>query len=147
MVIKPMKSFLTIEEEQAVADAICATEAQTSGEIRVAITMRYVFRPERHARRLFAKLGMDRTRHRNGALIVLFARRRRFVVLGDSGIDQHVGPTYWQDIAAGMSALLHAGRKVDALTHAIHALGKTMASHFPPEEVNPEELPNAIACD
>ena len=139
-----MKDFLTNDQEQAVVEAIRAAEARTSGEIRVVITSRRILRQERHAWRLFAKLGMELTRHRNGALIVLFIRRRRFVVLGDSGLDEIAGAGYWQAIAAEMSALLHDGHKVEALTSAIRKIGETMAAHWPPDASNPDELPNAI---
>lgn len=139
-----MKDFLTSDQEQAVVDAIRVAEARTSGEIRVVITSRLVMRPEIHARRLFAKLGMERTRRRNGALIVLFIRRRRFVVLGDSGFDEFADHGYWQDIAAEISAQLHEGRKLEALTSAIRKIGETMAAHWPPDASNPDELPNVI---
>ncbi len=125
-------------------EAIRTAEAQTSGEIRVVITSRWILRPERHAWRLFEKLGMKGTRHRNGALIVLFVRRRRFVVLGDSGLNEIVKPGYWQDIAAEMTELLRDGRKVDALTAAIRKLGETMAAHWPPPAINPDELSNTV---
>lgn len=139
-----MKDFLTTEEEQALVDEIHAAESQTSGEIRVVITSRWILLPERHAWRLFDRLGMTQTRHRNGALIAIFTRWRRFVVLGDSGFDPIIGPGYWQDIAAQMSALLKEGHKVEAISHAIRRLGKTMAEHWPPDVMNPDELPNAI---
>jgi uncharacterized membrane protein len=142
-----MKDFLTTEQEQEVVEAIRAAEAQTSGEIRVAITSRWILRPERHAWRLFGRLDMTRTRHRNAALIVLFTRRRRFVVLGDSGLNAIVKPGDWQDIAAEMTGLLRDGRKLDALTAAIRKLGGTMAGHWPPEATDPDELPNAVVRD
>ncbi len=139
-----MKDFLTKEQEQAVVEAIRTAEAQTSGEIRVVITARWILRPEHHAWRLFERLEMTRTRHRNGALIVLFTRRRRFVVLGDSGLHGIIKPGYWDDIAAEMTGLLRDGRKVDALTAAIRMLGETMSAHWPPEVSNPDELSNAL---
>jgi uncharacterized membrane protein len=142
-----MKDFLTTNEEQAVVDAIRAAEAQTSGEIRVAITSRWILRPERHAGRLFHRLGMTRTRHRNGALIVLYTRKRRFVVLGDSGLNEIVESGYWDGIAKEMGGLLHEGRKVEALTSAIRTLGATMAGHWPPEVSNPDELPDVVVRD
>src|SRR5512140_1836271 len=114
-----MKDFLTQEQEQEVVDAIRTAESRTSGEIRVVITSRWILRPERHAWKLFNRLGMTRTRHHNGALIVLFTRRRRFMVLGDSGLNGIVKPGYWDEIAAEMTSLLHEGRKVDALAAAI----------------------------
>lgn len=139
-----MKDFLTTEEEQALVDEIRAAELQTSGEIRVVITSRWVLRPDHHARRLFDQLGMAQTRHRNGALIAIFTRWRRFVVLGDSGFDPIAGPGYWQEIAAQMSASLKQGHKVEAISNAIRRLGKTMADHWTEEASNPDELPNAI---
>lgn len=139
-----MKDFLTTEEEQAVVEAIRAAELQTSGEIRVVITSRWILRLERHAWRLFHRLGMTRTRHRNGALIVLSTRRRRFVVLGDSGLNEIVEPGYWDGIAKAIGGLLHEGRKVEALISAIRMIGKSMADHWPPEASNPDELPDSI---
>jgi uncharacterized membrane protein len=142
-----MKNFLTTEQEQEVVDAIRTAEAQTSGEIRVVITSRWILRPEHHAWQLFERLEMTRTRHRNGTLIVLFTRRRRFVVLGDSGLHGILKPGYWDGIAAAMTELLREGRKLDAITTAIRMLGETMAGHWPPEASNPDELPNALVRD
>jgi uncharacterized membrane protein len=139
-----MQPFLTIDEEQAVVDQIRTAELRTSGEIRVVITSRWVFRPEHHAWKAFHRLGVGRTRNRNGALIVLFVRRRRFVVLGDSGLAGVVAPEYWQGIAGTVTELLREGHKVDALASAIRTLGETMAAHWPPVDGNPDELPNAI---
>ena len=139
-----MKDFLTKEQEQEVVDAIRAAETQTSGEIRVVITSHWILRPEHHAWRLFDRLNMAHTRHRNGALIVVFTRRKRFVVLGDSGLNEAVKSGYWHEIAAKMTDFLRDGRKVDALTSAIRTLGETMSAHWPPETSNPDELPNAI---
>jgi uncharacterized membrane protein len=139
-----MKDFLTKEQELEVVEAILAAEKHTSGEIRVVITSRWIFRTERHAWRLFEKLGMKDTRHRNGALIVLFARRRRFMVLGDSGLNESVAPGYWHDIALEMTGLLREGCKLQALVAAIRILGDTMKARWPAEPSNPEELPNVI---
>jgi uncharacterized membrane protein len=142
-----MKDFLTSEEEQAVVEEIRAAESRTSGEIRVAVTSRHVWFPDRHARRLFARLGVARTRHRNGSLIVLFARQRRFVVLGDDALAEIIGPQGWQEISEEMSALLREGRRVEALTGVIRRIGTTMAAHWPPDASNPDELPNAVVRD
>lgn len=140
-----MKDFLTNDEEQAVVEAIRQAEERSRGEIRVVITSRWVLRPERHAARLFTKLGMTRTEGRNGALITLFTRRRRFVILGDSGLNAVVDPDYWQRLAARMTGHLREGRKVEALTTAIHTLAGTLAAHCPPDPMrNPDELSNEI---
>lgn len=139
-----MKDFLTIEQEQAVVEEIRSAESRTSGEIRVVITSRWILFPERHARRLFARLGMHKTAHRNGALLVIFNRRRKFVVLGDEALHAHVGADYWKNLAADFTRRLREGRKVDALTHAIRSLGATLAEKWPPKDENPDELSNEI---
>lgn len=139
-----MKEFLTPSEELSVVDEIRIAESATSAEIRVVITNRWIFRTERHARRLFLQLGMHRTALRNGALIVLFVRRRRFTLLGDDGLNAVVEPGYWEYLASGLSSRLHEGDKAGALISAIRALATTMAAHFPPGNDNPDELPNTI---
>lgn len=142
-----MEEFLTTSEELAVVDEIRIAESATSAEIRVVITNRWILRTERHARRLFLQLGMHRTALRNGVLIVLFARRRRFAVLGDGGINAVVDPGYWERLAGVLSSHLHDGDKSGALIEAIRTLAATMASHFPPGDDNPDELPNAVHRD
>ena len=140
-----MKTFLTSDEELAVVEEIRNLETRTSGEVRVAITGKWIFRTERYAWKMFHKLGMSRTVARNGALIVVIRRRRRFVVLGDAGISAVVGPGYWEMIANTMSSHLKDGERLAALIAGIRVLGETMATHWPPEESDRNELPNEIA--
>ena len=140
-----MHAFLTIEEEQALVEVIRSAEENTSGEIRVCLTTnRLIFRPEKHAWKVFRRLHMEATRERNAALIVMFPRLRRFVVLGDAGFSDRVHPEYWAEIATSMSGHLRNGRAFEALRDGILTLGKTMALHWPATGSNPNELDNAI---
>lgn len=142
-----MADFLTTGEEQQVVEAIREAESRTSGEIRVVITARRALWPERYAWKLFDRLGMRQTKHRNGALIVVFDRRKRFVVLGDAGINEKVDPAFWSRITDTMSQRLRDGQRVEALTATVNALGDVLSTHWPPEAVNPDELPNRIHRD
>lgn len=142
-----MADFLTTGEEQQVVEAIREAESRTSGEIRVVITARRALWPERYAWKLFDRLGMRQTKHRNGALIVVFDRRKRFVVLGDAGINEKVDPAFWSRITDTMSQRLRDGQRVEALTATVNALGDVLSTHWPPEVVNPDELPNRIHRD
>ncbi len=49
----------------------------------------------RAAERAFDRLGMDRTKDRNGVLFFIVPSRKRFVVLGDEGIHAKVGQEFW----------------------------------------------------
>lgn len=142
-----MKDFLTSEEEQQVVDGIRALEQRTHGEIRIYITSKRVLNPERYAAKAFKRMGMTHTKERNGALIVVMTRRRRFVILGDRGLNEIVPADYWEKIAANMSAHLKEGRRLEALTEGIRTIGDTMAEHWPADGENPDELPNEIAYD
>lgn len=142
-----MKNFLTPDDEQAVVEEIRKLETRTSGEVRVAISSKWIFRTERYAWKLFRKLGMEATVHRNGALIVVIHRRRKFVVLGDIGLADIVESGYWDTIANSMSQHLKQGNKRGALAEGIRLLGEPMIAHWPPSEVNPDELPNEIVQD
>lgn len=140
-----MKTFLTNEEELSVVEELRKLETRTSGEVRVALTGKWIFRTERHAWKMFHKLGMNQTVARNGALIVVIRRRRRFVVLGDVGISAVVEPGYWEMIANTMSSHLKDGERLAGLIAGIRLLGETMATHWPPEESDRNDLSNEIA--
>ena len=145
--LERMKHFLTSSEEQEVVQAIHDAELRTTGEIRVIITSKWIFRLQHYAWKAFHRLGMTNTAARNGALIVVMARRRRFVVIGDQGLAEKVEPSYWENIASIMSAKLKDGQRSDALISAINLLTETLAQHWPADGKNPDELPNEIAYD
>lgn len=142
-----MKNFLTSDDEKALVEEIRKLETRTSGEVRIVISSKWILRPHLYAWKLFRKLGMEATAHRNGALIVVIHRRRKFVVLGDIGLADIVESGYWENVASAMSQHLKQGNNRDALAEGIRLLGEPMASHWPPSESNPDELPNEIVQD
>lgn len=77
-----LKAIDVIRVRQAIEEA----ETQTSGEIRVSLSRHFRGNLRRTAERAFARLGMHRTRERNGILFFIVPSRRRFVIFGDAGI-------------------------------------------------------------
>jgi len=142
-----MKPFLTKAEEESLVAAIREQETRTAGEIRVCLSNKFAWRHERLAWKMFDRLGMRKTRHRNAALIVMLPRVRRFMVLGDTGLSAVVPPGYWEEIAAAMSQCMREGRRLDALCEGIRRLGDTMASHWPRQEDDRNDLPDDILQD
>ena len=91
---------------------------------------------------------MAKTEHRNGVLIYLMPRRRRFTVLGDAGIHGAVGQAFWESIAAALSERFKAGDFTGGLEHGIAEVGRQLAKHFPIREgENPNELPDQVDID
>jgi uncharacterized membrane protein len=132
---------------RAVEDAVRAAEQQTTGEIRVSLARFYFWGDVRRAaERVFKYLHMDRTRHRNGVLIYVVPGRRRFAIVGDSGIHQRLDPSFWPQVADRLSAAFRAGDPTGGLSHAIAEIGVQLATHFPLQDgPNANELPDTVA--
>ena len=139
-----MKAFLTTEEEAALVEAIREQELRTSAEIRVCVTYRFIVRPERYAWRLFDKIGMRATEHRNGALIVMMPRMRRVVMIGDSGINAVVDEDFWRKSVQAMIDGMHETGPLDALREGLRRLGDALSPHWPREDDDVNELPDDI---
>lgn len=125
-------------------EAIREQEQRTSAEIRICVTNRFCWRPERYAWRLFERAGMRQTLRRNGALIVMMPRMKKVVVIGDSGFDAMVSPIFWRQAVAGMIREMHENGPLDALREGLRHLGDELAVHWPREENDVNELPDEI---
>ncbi len=133
--------------EARVVEAIAAAERRTSGEIRVCVSHRRRTDALAAARDRFRKLGMERTRQRNGVLLFFAPHTQQFAVWGDSGVHARCGDDFWKGIVAEMTPLLKEGRFTDAVVLAVGKVGEVLARHFPPEPDDRNELPNPVVGD
>ncbi len=139
-----MKFFLTTEEEALLVEAIREQEARTSAEIRICVTYKFIFRPERFAWRTFDRIGMRNTRDRNGALIVMMVRMKKVVIIGDSGFDAVVPSDYWRDAVKAMVNEMHETGPLEAMREGLRRLGDTLSIHWPRQEEDENELSDEI---
>jgi uncharacterized membrane protein len=130
--------------------AIAWAEKGTTSEIRVHIT-RKVFEkdPFSRAQKLFERFGMFRTSHRNAVLLYVNLRRRKFAIVGDTGIHQKIGQAYWEELAHTLREDLLSTHYENAIAIAVRTLGITLKTHFPvlPGAENPNELPDLATED
>ncbi|MFY9551050.1 MAG: TPM domain-containing protein [Thermoanaerobaculia bacterium] len=138
-----MSRFGHFESDRIVA-AIAAAEKSTSGEIRVHVTRRVPDDLEARAKRRFHLLGMTNTKHRNGVLIYVAPRARKFRVLGDTGIHEKMGDTFWSAVAAEMEERFRKGEFTEGVIAAVQRVGEALATHFPPRPNDVNELPDPI---
>jgi uncharacterized membrane protein len=132
-------------DADAVKRAIEEAERQTSGEIRVSVSTFFWGNVRKTAERAFSRMGMDRTQHRNGILFFIVPSRKKFVVLGDSGIHEKVGQEFWDGVAAAISERFRKGDFTGGLVHGITEAGRQLAAHFPYEgERDKNELPDDV---
>jgi uncharacterized membrane protein len=141
------KEFLQRLDETKITEAIATQEARSSGEIRVYVSHRSREDALEAAQRRFDKLGMTRTRRRNGVLIYFAPITQKMAIWGDTAVHEKVGANFWQQIIQQMSERLKQGHFTDAIVEAIHEVGSVLAQHFPREPGDQNELPNTIIRD
>jgi uncharacterized membrane protein len=76
-------------------------------------------------------MGMTATKDRNAVLFFVVPARRKFAVLGDSGIHERVGQEFWDHIAGVLSERFHEGDFTEGLVAGIKEVGDQLAGHFP----------------
>jgi uncharacterized membrane protein len=139
------QDFFSGEEQQAIKLAIENAELDTSGEIRVHIENSVSGDVLDRSAYLFAKLGMDKTARRNGVLIYLAVKNRRFAIIGDAGINQVVPENFWDDIKSQMLLHFREGKFAAGLVRAINLAGIQLKKHFPYQKGDVNELSNEIS--
>ena len=136
--------FVRSLDQQRIVDAIATAEKLTSGEIRVHV------QPKSHgdirtvAERTFERLGMTKTALRNGVLLFIASDEHRFVILGDSGINERVPAGFWDEIAAKLTMHFKNGAFTEGIVEAIHSAGDQLKTFFPRAHDDVNELSNEI---
>ncbi len=142
------KDFIARLDHERIVAAIKAAEAQTSGEIRVYLQRGAVKEdPLALATRKFLEFGMEKTAARNAVLILVAPRAQKFAVVGDEGIHQKCGPEFWDRLVAAMRAHFKREEFTAALVEAIETAGASLASHFPRQPDDRNELPDIVLED
>lgn len=143
-VMRP-KAFLHELDDRRIVEAIAEAERQSSGEIRVYVSDKRVDDVLREAKVHFLRLGMEKTRARNGVLIYIAPRSQNFAIVGDVGVDQVCGQEFWAGIASEMEAGLKQERFTEAVLLGIERVGAVLATRFPRGPDDRNELPDDVA--
>jgi uncharacterized membrane protein len=143
-----LDQLLPRAEQSRIVEAIQAAERGTSGEIKVHVEARCPGKDAtRRAQGLFQKLGLHKTRERNGVLIYVAMSDRVFALHGDEGIHQAVGSPFWAEAAAAMKDAFQRGAFAEGLVAAVQAVGARLAERFPPRADDKNELSDEISTD
>ena len=142
-----VRTFLTRDERALVAGAVRNAEGETSGEIVVHLAERAQHMPTIDARKAFERIGMTRTRERNGVLFFVSVRDKKLAVIGDKGIHDHVSQDFWVDVIRQVESHFGEGRYGDGLAEGILRVGAELARHFPHRADDVNELPDSLSDD
>jgi uncharacterized membrane protein len=139
------KDFFTLREQEEVRLAIRNAELDTSGEIRVHIENSCKGNVLDRAAFVFRQLGMEKTELRNGVLIYLAIKHRKFAIIGDKGINNVVPEGFWDAIKQEMLNSFLKNEFRDGLCNAISAVGENLKKYFPYQKDDVNELPDDVS--
>lgn len=139
-----IKNLLDKKAKEMIVEAIRRAEKQTSGEIRVHVTKNTPTDILEAAKKTFHKLGMHRTRHRNGVLIFISWKKHELAILGDRGIHEHVGDSFWAGTRDKMIQYFSEGRLPEGIVAGVLEAGEKLKEFFPLEKKDKNEISNNV---
>jgi uncharacterized membrane protein len=139
------RKLLRIIDQASIQKAIRRAEQRTSGEICVSVAPVFWGNVQKAAEKTFVRMGMTATKDRNAVLFFVVPSRRKFAVVGDSGIHEKVGQGFWEHIAEVMSERFRQSDFTDGIVAGIDEVGEQLAVHFPYQaSQDRDELSNEI---
>lgn len=137
--------FFTRKEKKEILEAIQKAEKNTSGEVRVHLDYKCRGPVYGHAQKVFQRIGMTKTAQRNGVLIYLATRDKKFAVLGDVGINEKVPEGFWNDVVQIMTEHFRRNEFADGISEAAVRIGEKLKAYFPHQANDKNELPDGIS--
>lgn len=139
------RKFFTTEQQHEIVEAIRQAEANSSGEIRVHI--------ENHCRgdimdrsaMVFNILKMNETAERNGVLIYLAIKDKKFSIIGDEGINKMVEHDFWNDVKDMMAGHFRSGNFTEGIIRGVLRVGEKLKTFFPHKSDDINELSDDIS--
>ena len=96
------------------------------------------------ATRYFVESGVYETRDRTGILIFISVLERRIELIADSGINEKIAQSKWNDIVTHIINGVKDKKLSNNLIEAIDECGKLLSKYFPIKEDDENELVNEI---
>jgi putative membrane protein len=114
--------------------------------VRVALMPRRARRAiaYRFAMEQFASRGLARNRNQSGILIFVSLTERYARIIAGAEIAARVPQARWQEAVDALIAHTRNGFVADGFIAAIEMCGNELAKHFPPADLNRNELPDRL---
>jgi uncharacterized membrane protein len=140
-----VNKFFSKEQKERIIQQIKDAEKETSGEIRVHLESSCKDDALNRAMTVFQKLKMHETQLRNGTLIYLAIKDRKFAIYGDKGINEVVPDNFWQDVKDKMRQQFVEDKFTEGITTGIEQVGQKLKTFFPYQQDDINELPDDIS--
>ncbi len=99
---------------------------------------------ERSAAEVFYRFRVRETQASTGIMIYISLYEHMVTVLGDSGINEKLPQSAWQDVCVIAVEGMKKGKPADGLIDAIERCGMLLAEHFPIAADDKNELSNEL---
>lgn len=139
------KAYISKKDQQQIVKSIEAAEVNTSGEIRVHIENSCKGEPVDRAVFIFNRLKMNETAERNGVLIYVAIKSKKFAIIGDAGINLKVPANFWEDIKEKIFIHFREDKVTEGLCLAIEMSGIKLKEYFPHKDDDINEQSNEIS--
>ena len=140
-----LEEFLPERDRSGVSTAIATAERGTSAEVRVHLDEHCEDEELDRAAFLFTHLDMHRTALRNGVLLYVNVSDRRVAVIGDTGIHQRVGQSFWDDVLELVRMHFIGGRYAEGIIAGVGRIGEKLREHFPRMSDDRNELSDEVS--
>ena len=137
--------FFTREQQELIRSAIREAEMNTSGEIRVHLETSVTGDVLDRAAWIFAKVGMHKTKNRNGVLIYLAVENKKFAIIGDTGINSKVPVDFWDRTKELIESKFREQKYPEGIVEGILMVGQQLKEFFPHKRDDVNELPDDIS--
>ena len=132
-----------------IEQAIKASETEHVGEIRFAVEGALdglpLFKGQSARERaiaLFSELRVWDTLHNNGLLIYLLLADRAVEIVADRGINAKVSSQEWNQVCRRMETAFKQSNYEGGVIEGVQAVTRHLATHFPADSGNRNELPD-----
>jgi uncharacterized membrane protein len=137
--------MVTFPDKNRVVAAIRTAEEGTGGEIRVHVARGCRSGALEEAKKVFKRLGMHRTRERNGVLIYIALKNHEFAIVGDEGIHAKVGADFWESVRDAMEVHFKNGDATAGIEAGVLRAGLRLKEHFPRGTQDKNELTDEVS--
>jgi len=139
------KEFFTIEQIELIKHAITKAEEHNTGEIRLHVEGDCDGDVIERAVKVFHRLHMHKTDHRNAVLFYLAVNHKKLAVVGDEGIHKKVSDEFWHKVKEHIIEKFKQGNYTEGLCEGIAMAGDMLKKYFPNKGANHNQLPDDIS--
>jgi uncharacterized membrane protein len=141
-----VKEFFTPEQMEHVKASIHKAEKDNTGEIRLHVEGDCEGDVIERAVKVFHRLHMHKTNHRNAVLFYLAVNHKKLAVVGDEGIHKKVSEEFWHTVKDHIIAKFKQNNYAEGLCEGIEMTGEMLRRYFPNKgEANTNQLPDDIS--